>query len=333
MADRALKSQRFRNAREWDWRRLESLLRKMEGQSLSTLNDEDLLAVPVLYRSALSSLSVARATSLDKALIDYLESLCTRTYFFVYGPRSSVLERLNRFFAHDLPAAAKALWRETLISLAVTVVGAVAGFVMVIRDPDWFYAFVEKGLAHGRDPSASTKFLQDTLYTTGKDDSGLSVMAMALFTHNSGIALMAFALGFAFCLPTGFVILVNGLMLGAFLALFYSHGLGFQSVGWLSIHGTTEIFAVILAGGAGFRVGWTLAFPGKDSRAQALSKAGRTAGALMGGVVVMLLCAGMLEGFARQLINNDIARYAIGYSLLALWLAYFYLPRGDRARG
>ena len=64
MPDRALKSQRFRNAREWDWRRLESLLRKMEGRSLASLSDEDLLAVPVLYRSALSSLSVARATSL-----------------------------------------------------------------------------------------------------------------------------------------------------------------------------------------------------------------------------------------------------------------------------
>src|SRR5947208_3474815 len=82
-----------------------------------------------------------------------------------------------------------------------------------------------------------------------------------LFTHNSGIALMAFALGFAFGAPTIFLILINGLMLGAFLALFFSHGLGFQAVGWLSIHGTTEILAVILAGAAGLRIGWTLAFP------------------------------------------------------------------------
>ena len=328
MPTSALKSQRFRSAREWDWRKLEGLLRKMEGRSLASLSDEDLLAVPVLYRSALSSLSVARATSLDKALIEYLESLCTRAYFFVYGPRSSPLERLNRFLSRDLPAAAKTLWRETLISLAVTIVGAVTAFVLVARDPDWFYAFVERGLAHGRDPSATTAFLKGTLYSSADQQQGLSLMSMGLFTHNSGIALMAFALGFAFGAPTIFLILINGLMLGAFLALFFSHGLGFEAIGWLSIHGTTEIFAVILAGAAGLRIGWTLAFPGKDSRAAAMSRAGRQAGTLMGGVVLMLLTAGMLEGFARQLVNNDIARYAIAGTILLLWLAYYYLPRG-----
>jgi hypothetical protein len=48
---------------------------------------------------------------------------------------------------------------------------------------------------------------------------------------------------------------------------------------------------------------------------------------------VMLLCAGMLEGFARQLVDSDTARYVIGYSILALWLAYFYLPRKAPTRG
>ena len=47
----------------------------------------------------------------------------------------------------------------------------------------------------------------------------------------------------------------------------------------------------------------------------------------MVGVVVMLFVAGLLEGFGRQLITSDAARYAIGGGMLALWLAYFYLPR------
>ena len=53
--------------------------------------DEELLAIPVLYRATLSSLSVARATSLDHSLIDYLESLSTRAYFFVYGARAILM--------------------------------------------------------------------------------------------------------------------------------------------------------------------------------------------------------------------------------------------------
>jgi uncharacterized membrane protein SpoIIM required for sporulation len=333
MAERELKSQRFRSAREWDWRRLEGLLRKMEGRSLASLSDEDLLAVPVLYRSTLSSLAVARATSLDKALIEYLESLCSRAYFFVYGPRSSLLERLNRFFVRDLPLAAKALWRETLVSLALTVVGAIAAYVLVSHDPDWFYAFMPRGLSNGRDPSATTEFLRSTLYADPKQTEGLSVAAVGLFTHNSGVAMLAFALGFAFCLPAAFLIFVNGLMLGAFLALFASRGLGFELVGWLMIHGATELFAVILAGAAGLRIGWRLAFPGRDPRPTAMAKAGREAGTLMGGVVVMLLAAGMLEGFARQLVTADWARYAIAVTTGLLWCGYYYLPRGQRTHG
>src|SRR5580704_18951308 len=69
-----LKSRRFRAEREGDWRRLESLLARVEGRSAAGLSDEELLAIPVLYRATLSSLSVARATSLDHSLIDYLES-------------------------------------------------------------------------------------------------------------------------------------------------------------------------------------------------------------------------------------------------------------------
>ena len=47
----------------------------------------------------------------------------------------------------------------------------------------------------------------------------------------------------------------------------------------------------------------------------------------MGGVVIMLFVAGLLEGFGRQLITTEAARYAIGLSMLALWSAYFFLPR------
>ena len=97
--------------------------------------------------------------------------------------------------------------------------------------------------------------------------------------------------------------------------------------GWLIIHGSTEIFAIILAGAAGFRIGWSVVFPGEETRLDAATRAGRTAALVMAGVVVMLAVAGLLEGVGRQLITGDVARYAIGLTMLAFWLAYFYLPR------
>lgn len=321
-----LKSQRFRQAREEDWRRLERLMDKAEKGSASKLTDAEILAVPVLYRSTLSALAVARETSLDQGLIDYLETLSARAYFFVYGSRATIQDRLVAFFRTDWPAAVRGLWRETLVSAALMLLGALVGAWLVMHEPEWFYAFVPADLSGGRDPAASTETLRATL--DGADGAqGLSAFAAYLFTHNAQVALLAFALGFALCLPTGLLILYNGATLGAFFALFASRGLGFELGGWLLIHGVTELFAVILAGAAGLRIGWAVAFPGQRRRLDAAVEAGRTAGIAMGGVVVMLMFAGLLEGFGRQLIVDTGLRYAVAAATALIWGLYFYAPR------
>jgi uncharacterized membrane protein SpoIIM required for sporulation len=319
-------SRRFRAQREAEWRRLEEIVARAERGSLRRLSDDDLLALPVLYRGALSSLSVARETSLDLELVTYLEDLCARAYFFVYGVRTSAAKRLKSFFAHDWPASVRALWKETLASLLLTAIGALAGYLLVASDPSWFESLMPEGMAQGRDFSAPRESLRATLYDR-PEDGGLSFFATYLFTHNSQVSIFAFALGFAFGVPTAMLLIYNGTTLGAFMALFASHSLGNELGGWLIIHGSTEFFAIVLAGAAGIRIGWSVVFPGERTRMEAATHAGRTAALVMGGVVVMLLAAGLLEGFGRQLITSDLARYSIGLGLLAFWLVYFYLPR------
>jgi uncharacterized membrane protein SpoIIM required for sporulation len=321
-----LKSHRFRAEREADWRRLEALLDRFEmRRGGATLSDDDVLAIPVLYRSALSSLSAARAVSLDQNLIAYLESLCTRAYFCVYGTRSTIADRITGFLLRDWTLAVQAIWRETVVAGVLGLMGTLTAYFLVRSNSAWFYDFIPAGLAGGRDPEASTATLRDTLFHPS-DAEGLGVFSSFLFTHNSEVSLLAFALGFAACLPTAFLIFENGLMLGALFAVYAAHGLGFDLGGWIFIHGVTELFAVTLAGGAGFRIGWSLAFPGEKSRIDALKDAGRVAANVMVGVVVMLMFAGLLEGFGRQLITNTFARYAIAAATGVIWLSYFYRP-------
>ena len=325
MTDLTLKSSRFRAEREADWRRLEGLLARIEKGSVARLSPKELMEAPVLYRQALSSLSVARSISLDQGLIDYLEGLCTRAYFVIYGVRASLWERVGRFFAEDWPAAVKGLWRETLISAVLLFGGVLVAHALVASDPSWFQTFMPGELTGGRSPESSTESLRATLY--GSKQGGLSAFATFLFTHNAQVSIMAFALGFLFGAPTAGLMIYNGCTLGALLAVFASRGLGLPFLGWILIHGTTELFACILSGAAGLSIGWALAFPGERTRTDAAARAGRRAGVVMGGVVVMLFFAGLLEGFGRQLIEADWARYAIGAAALTIWLAYFYMPK------
>ena len=317
----------FRAEREADWERLEAMLKRIEGRSPRALSDDDLLDLPLLYRSTLSSLSVARATVLDRALVDYLEALSLRAYLAIYGASGGFGRRLARFFLTDWPAAMRALWVETVVAIAVLAAGTAAGFFLVQGEPEWFNSIVGSAMAGGRGPYASAETLKSILYTDGKGQDGLKFFATYLFTHNAQISLACFALGFAFGVPTLMLLFYNGAALGAMLQIYAAKGLALPMIGWLSIHGTTELFAIALSAAAGLHIGTRIAFPGGRTRMAAAAAAGRTAGTAMVGVVIMLAVAGLLEGIGRQTINTDWIRFTIGGGMLLFWLTYYYGPR------
>lgn len=327
---------RFRAEREADWIAFEDLVARLEKSGARALSTDELLALPVLYRATLSSLSIARATSLDKALLDHLEGLVLRGYFLIYGVRESRTARLARFFRTDLPAAMRSVWKETIVIALVITLGAIASWSLVTWQPEWYFNFVPEEMAGGRDPEATKDYLQSTIghgtkAEDGDEEGALHIFAAYLFQHNSRVSILSFALGFAFGVPTMMLEFYQGITLGAMIAVFTGKGLGTEFGGWLFIHGTTELFAAALSGAAGLRIGLAMLFPGERDRLTAAAQAGRTAGKVMIGVIIMLLVAGLLEGFGRQLITDTAMRYAIGTIMLLFWCSYFYLPRRGSA--
>lgn len=328
-----LKSYRFREEREGDWKALEAILKRAESGGVRALSDDEMMALPGLYRQAVSSLSVARSISLDQNVVAYLEGLCTRGYFFVYGPRTTLAQKAASFLRRDWPAAVRSAGLSTLLAFVCLFGAGALSFALCMSDMDWFWTF-HSGIFDMRTPNASTEYLRSTLYSEDMHaEDMLATFAGQLFSHNSRIALFAFALGFAFGLPTALLLMYNGAILGAFVALFTDRGLGYEVTGWLMIHGVTELFAIVLAGAAGFVIGGAVAFPGRLSRMASARKAGGRAALIAMGCVVMLFLAALLEGFGRQLINSDMVRYTIAAVTLVLWLAYFYLPRATMAGG
>ena len=324
-----LKSYRFREERQSDWQKLDLILTKAENGGVKNLSDEQMLALPRLYRQAVSSLSVARSISLDQNVVSYLESLCTRSYFFVYGARTTLGERMMQFLRHDWPAAvAGSVW-PTLLAAFFFFGGWMLAFFLCLQDMDWFWTFHGQNFWDGRNPDATADYLRSTIYINENeiDDGQLTAFSSFLFNNNAQISLFAFALGFAFGIPTAWLLVYNGVMIGSMYAVFWDKGLGYEFTGWLMIHGVTELSAIVLAGAAGFIIGGAVAFPGGRTRLASARLAGQRAATIAMGCVVMLIIAAILEGFGRQLINSDTTRYAIAGTTLVFWLVYFYAPR------
>ncbi|MFN4020183.1 MAG: stage II sporulation protein M [Erythrobacter sp.] len=332
IASATLRSDRFRLERESEWRRLEAIVTRMEKGGLRRIADDDLLALPTLYRTAASSLAVARETSLDAATLAYLEALVQRAWFQVYGPPRGFAGWLRDFLLGGWSRAVRAIWLDICIALAVMVAGSVAGWLLVAQDEAWYYRLVPDNFRDTRVPGASREELLQSL-ATEQSAAGLSTFAAQLFSNNSAVCIFAFALGFAFGIPSLMLLVHNMAVLGALLWLFGGQGLTLELAAWLSVHGTTEIFGILLSGAAGLHIGRAMAFPGSRTVLAAASEAGQRGAVVMVGVVIMMIIAALLEAFPRQLVEGTGARFLIGGMMLTFWLAYFFLYRPTRHTG
>jgi uncharacterized membrane protein SpoIIM required for sporulation len=322
-----LKSREFRKGREDGWRELEGLVERVERRGVYALSLDELERLPILYRAALSSLSVARTIALDRNLLIYLENLALRAYLAVYGPRVDPFAGMRSFFVHDLPAAVRAArWHILIVTLAL-LAGVAAGFVLTVQDEAWFTVFTPSEIAGGRGPASTAAFLRDKeLFAPWPGPvEAFGIFANVLFSHNTGVGLLCFGLGLGAGIPTLMLVVYQGLGLGAFIALHYDRGLLIDCLGWLSIHGTSELGALILLSAGGLVIADKLLFPGRYSRIENLALHGRQAALMAVGGVLMLFVAGILEGGFRQLVQSTPLRFAIGLSIGALWFAYYSL--------
>lgn len=317
-----LKSAQFRREREASWRELEELLDRIEEHGLRHLDHDDARRLPTLHRTVTSSLSVARAISLDQNLLEYLTNLACRSHLVVYAGRREPLRAFREFFGRRLPRLARAQGRFVAIAAGCFALGLVTGWLLVHDDPTRYYSFVPGAQAQGRTPEASTESLRAALHSRETTD-WLAAFASFLFGNNARVGMLCLFVGFAAGVPVAFVLFHNGLGLGAMAALYASRGLGAEFWAWILPHGVTELLAVFLCGASGFVFGASVLFPGRASRLENLARRGRAASLVVLGAVALFFVAALFEGFFRQLVHAMPARYGTAAIMSLVWIAYF----------
>ncbi|MBY3050117.1 MULTISPECIES: stage II sporulation protein M [Rhizobium] len=321
-----LRSARFRLEREAHWRQLDELVTRAEKGGAATLGYDEVRNLATGYRQAMNSLSVARDISLDRALIAYLESLCARAYLVVYAPQESLGGLMSRLLLHGIPQAVRRSALPLFIGFLALILGALAGYRLCANDPSWFYTLVPPEMADQRTPDASTDYLRSTIYgDEGHDSDRLAAFSAFLFSHNTTIVILIFTLGVFVSVPSFILTFYNGLILGAFFAMFNQRGLGYDVFAWLSIHGVTELAAIAIACAGGARLGLAVLLPGARTRKEALRHQAHDAVKLAILAALMLVVAAFIEGFLRQLIQDPLWRIVIGWGMGLFWVGWLLL--------
>ncbi len=317
----------FVKRRSSTWEQLEALIAKSGRRGLRHLGAGEIFEFGRLYRLVTSDLAFAQGRRYDAALQLYLNRLTARAHAHVYGAGvEGGFGRIKTFFAQTFPREVRRSWVPIGICVALTAVWASIAWVIVMHRPGDAAALLPQSMI----PEHITKSLHNSNFAFGPHQS--AEMSSLIITNNIRVAILAFAAGIVTLgVFTIYLIVLNGMMLGALGALYAQAGFGTDF--WVTVapHGFIELTAIQIAGGAGLLLAAGALLPGRLRRREALVQNAQRAGILIGGVASMLCVAGTIEGFFSPLRYGMPVRAAVGIVTALLMIAYFgFAGRGAR---
>jgi uncharacterized membrane protein SpoIIM required for sporulation len=162
-------------------------------------------------------------------------------------------------------------------------------------------------------------------FADGRSAGDSTLMTGCYVNNNVGIALRCFALGVFGGVGSAFYLLHNGLSIGAILGYVGAQGAGNNIVTFVVGHGSFELGAIVLAGGAGLSLGWSLVAPGEKTRVASLQAVAADVVVIVGGAAVMLLVAALIEGFWSGSSVSDSVKRSVGIAFFLMVALYLLL--------
>lgn len=276
----------FIQTREEDWKQLEALILKHQGRRRLTAVEARQMGI--LYRAVVSDLAVARRDYGSQRVTVYLNQLLTRVHAYIYKEDLSNLKRLSHYFLYTIPQTFRDTAVFTLVSFLLFMIPAIIGYGLAYSNPD---VATPLGLSSQREILANKSIwteipVEDRPYASS-----------FIMTNNIRVAVLAFGGGMVFGVFALYLLAVNGLTIGATLGLAAHYGLGGALFEFIIGHGVIELSVIFISGGAGLQLAWAMLNPGFYTRRDAVALAARRAIPLIVVSILLLIVAGIIEGF------------------------------------
>lgn len=305
------------------WTELEQLVERA-GRKPERLGVAGVRRLGARYRDAVADLALARRRFPADPVVVRLERLVGRARHVVYrapGGVSTLRDFVTRRY-----------WRRVLERPAALVIALLLLFAPALVAGAWGW----------RDPASAIRLAPDQMQSVVEPrepgaDLGLPVddqaeMSAFIFTNNIRVAMLAFGGGLLLGFGTAYLLVTNGLLLGAVAGLAISAGNGRPFFELVTAHGVLELSCIAVAGAAGLRIGWAIVSPGYRRRSEALQEEARAAVELLLGTAAWLVVAGLVEGFFTPAGTGLPTVLTVGFGLGAVFWG-LVLWRGRPAPG
>lgn len=320
-----MNEQQFIKTNSQTWKQLENYSARIEKKGLKILTSGEVRDFLKLFRVASHHLAYARTHYPDSSTASYLNVLISRSHDQVYAVKRVSPRNILGYFTREFPNHVVCCKGFMLGAFALFMFGFLLSLLLVFHKESNAAFFLPQSLidSAGHSHGASS--------SSGWNDP---LMSSTIMVNNITIALKAFVFGITLGIGTLYVLLMNGMLLGALTALMYRHGNPFSYWSLILPHGIFELTAIFISGGAGLIIAGSLLLPGEYSRRDSIILGSKKAVQLVPGIAAMLVAAGIIEGFFTPLqISPGIKLIFAGVCSFVLVL-YFGLPgiKGKRGR-
>jgi len=295
------------------WKEFEALLEQKNA------NDPDLAAD--MFIQITDDLAYAQTYYKGSETVHYLNTLALKTHRTIYKTRKERKNTLTVFWKYTFPLEIFHSKKFILYSFIIMFISASIGWLSAANDDTYVRLIMGDGYVNMTldniekgDPMAVYK---------SANEMG---MFLGITINNIKVSFFAYLLSLFTSVGTASILFLNGVMLGSFQYFFLEHGVLYESILSIWIHGTLEIFAIVVAGGAGILAGNSILFPATYKRGTAFINGFVRGGKIVLGLMPIFIIAGALEGFVtRHTTWPDAVRIAIIVLSLAFIVWYFFL--------
>lgn len=297
------------------WKKTEKVVDKADVSHPDTLADT--------YTELTSDLAFSQTHYPNSRITIYLNNLASSLHNALYRNKREKWSRIITYWTKEVPETMYRARPELRISFIIFVVSVFIGVLSAMNDE----GFIRLILGDGYVDMTLRNIANGEPMGVYGNDSELS-MFLGITLNNVRVSFNVFIFGLFTSFATGFFLFYNGVMVGAFLTMFYQHGLLKEAMLAIWLHGTLEIWAIIVAGAAGIALGNGWLFPGTYSRGASFMHGAKKGLKIVIGTVPIFILAGFIEGFlTRHTHFPDAVRLGIILLSLAFIIYYYiYLP-------
>ena len=277
-----------------------------------------------LYIQLMNDLSYAQTYYAKSKTVVYLNYLASQIYQKIYKTKRTESNRLVYFFKTEVPLIVYDYRRYLVYAFVLFFASVFLGAISARYDADFVRLILGDGYVN-----ETLENIKDgnpvAIYKSGSNWGSF----IGITFNNLKVGMMCYIFGIFGGIGTFYISLQNAIMLGSFQYFFFQQGVFWKSVRGIWIHGSMEIFSIVIETAAGYILGASILFPKTYSRMNSFKIGFKNSFKIFLSTVPFTIAAGFLEGFITRYsidMPNWLSSFIILFTLAIISFYYLIYP-------